>query len=319
MWRDLVASALVQTWAIRESVLNIMLGEARLEEPARRIKLPKVQGNVAILPIHGVIQQRGSIWDEMFGGTSTQALGASFVRAINDDRVGAVVFDVDSPGGTTSGVEELADLIHTGSQRKPVVAVSNSQMASAAYWLSSQVGAKQLRLVASPGADAGSIGVFMMHQDVSEAMATEGVKVTIIQAGKYKTETSPFEPLSDEAREHLQTQVDATYDTFVNQVARGRGVAKSVAKDGFGQGRMYHAQQAAELGLIDRVATMGRVLDELGAGTSARITKAQSQTVEDELCQAWESGHELVFAPLPDISVTSHRLRMRIALDKRTL
>lgn len=316
MWRDLIASALVQTWAIRESVLQFMLSEARSEEPVRRIKLPKVQGNVAILPVHGVIQQRGSIWDEMFGGTSTQALGAAFVRAVNDDRVGAVVFDVDSPGGTTSGVEELSDLIWTGSQRKPVVAVANSQMASAAYWLSSQVGSKQLRLVASPGADAGSIGVFMMHQDVSAMMANEGVAVTFIQAGKYKTETSPFEPLSDEAREHLQSQVDATYETFVAQVARGRGVAKSVAKEGFGQGRMYHASQAAELGLVDRVATMGRVLDELGAGTSAKITKAQSGQVEVELCEAWDTGEELVFTALPDISVEASRLRMRIALDK---
>jgi ClpP class serine protease len=113
--------------------------------------------------------------------------------------------------------------------------------------------------------------------------------------------------------------VDATYEVFVAQVARGRGVAKSVVKEGFGQGRMYHAHQAAELGLVDRVATMGRVLDELGAGTSARITKAQSQTVEDELCHAWDSGDEVAFSVPLDISIESQRLRMRIALDKRTV
>jgi signal peptide peptidase SppA len=213
-------------------------------------------------------------------------------------------------------VEELSDLVWTGSQRKPVVAVANSQMASAAYWLSSQVGSKQLRLVASPGADAGSIGVFMMHQDLSEALAADGVKVSFIQAGRYKTESNPFEPLSDEAREHLQAQVDATYETFVAHVARGRGVAKSVARDGFGQGRMYHASQAADLGLVDRVATMGRVLDELGAGTSARITKAQSQQVEDELCAAWESREDAHLAPVPHISVQAARLRRKISLDK---
>lgn len=316
MWRDIQAAALTTIWAMRETELLSMLADARSEEPPRRIKLPKVTGNVAILPIQGVIQQRGSIWDEIFGGTSTQSLGASFVRAVNDDRVGAVVFDVDSPGGTTAGVEELSDLIHIGSQRKPVVAVANSQMASAAYWLSSQVGSKQLRLVASPGADAGSIGVFMMHQDVSGMMEQEGVHVTFVQAGKYKTETSPFEALSDEAREHLQAQVDATYEVFVANVARGRGVAKSVVKEGFGQGRMFHAAQAAEMGLVDRVATMGRVLEELGAGSSAKITRAQSQVVEDELCQAWDTGDELVFAPVLDVSVAASRLRMRIALDK---
>jgi signal peptide peptidase SppA len=316
MWHDILATALTTTWAIREAVLQTMLSESRVEEPIRRIKLPKVSGNVAILPMYGVIQQRGSIWDQVFGGSSTQALGAAFVRAINDDRVGAVVFDVDSPGGTTAGVEELSDLIWTGSQRKPVVAVANSQMASAAYWLASQVGSKQLRLVASPGADAGSIGVFMMHQDVSEALANEGVKVSFIQAGKYKTETNPFEPLTDEAREHLQAQVDATYDTFVAQVARGRGVAKSVAREGFGQGRMFHAMQSAAMGLVDRVATMGRVLDELGAGSSARITVQQSEQVQDELCEAWDRGDVTAFHEEPDISIQSRKVWHRMSLDR---
>jgi len=316
MWREILSAAQRTAWAIDESYLNSLLRAAQAEEPPRRIKLPKVTGNVAILPVHGVINQRASIWDEMFGGTSTQSLGAAYVRAINDDRVGAVVLDVDSPGGTTAGVEELSDLIWTGSSRKPVVAVANSQMASAAYWLSSQVGSKQLRLVASPGADAGSIGVFMMHQDLSKLLDEEGIKITFIQAGKYKTESNPFEPLTDEAREHLQAQVDATYETFVAHVARGRGVAKSVARDGFGQGRMFHASQAADLGLVDRVATMGRVLEELGMGTTAKLSKAQSEQIEGELCAAWDDGEELVFQPIPDISVARQRLRMKIQLDK---
>jgi ClpP class serine protease len=156
----------------------------------------------------------------------------------------------------------------------------------------------------------------MMHQDVSKLLDEEGIKITFIQAGKYKTESNPFEPLTDEAREHLQAQVDATYETFVAHVARGRGVAKSVARDGFGQGRMFHASQAADLGLVDRVATMGRVLEELGMGTTAKLSKAQSEQIEGELCAAWDDGEELVFQPIPDISVARQRLRMKIQLDK---
>jgi len=225
MWREILAAALGSTWAIEERYLELMLSAARDGQISRRIKLPKVSGNVAVLPMHGVINQRSSIWDEIFGGTSTQALGAAFVRAVNDDRVGAVVFDVDSPGGTTAGVQELGDLIHEGAQRKPVVAVANSQMASAAYWLGSQVGAKQLRLVASPGADVGSIGVFRMHQDVSQMLAQDGVKVSFISAGKYKTEANPFEPLSAEAAKFHQSQVDATYEQFISDVSRQIGCA----------------------------------------------------------------------------------------------
>lgn len=316
MWRDILAAAISETWAIDEAYLQALLQEARTEEPARRIKLPKVQGDVAILPMYGVINQRASIWDELFGGTSTQGLGNSFARAINNEKVGAVVFDIDSPGGTTAGVEELADMIWTGSQRKPVVAVANSQMASAAYWLGSQVGAKQLRLVASPGADVGSIGVFRMHQDVSEMLASAGVKVTFIQAGKYKTEANPFEPLSKEAMEFHQSQVDATYEKFVGAVTRGRGVAKSTVREGFGQGRTFHAGQAAELGMVDRVATLGRVLEELGAGTTAKLTRAESLQVEEELCEAWDSEESLYLWPLPHVSVREKELRLKLRLDK---
>ena len=304
MWRDIISAALTTTWAISETYLHTLLMHAKVDEPTRRIKLPKVQGDVAIIPVYGVINQRASIWDELFGGTSTQGLSASFVRAINNEKVGAVVFDVDSPGGTTAGVEELSDLIWAGSQRKPVVAVANSQMASAAYWLGSQVGSKQLRLVASPGADVGSIGVFRMHEDMSEMLAADGIKVTFIQAGKYKTEANPYEPLSEEALAFHQTQVDAAYEKFVSAVSRGRGVAKSVAREGMGQGRMFHAAQAADLGLVDRVATLGRVLEELGAGTSGRITQAESQQIQDELCHAWEVGDETKLATTPFVCVT---------------
>lgn len=316
MWRDILSAALSQTWAIDEHYLHTMLSEARDAEVARRIKLPKVQGNVAVLPMYGPINQRSSIWDELFGGTSTQALGAAFVRSINDDRVGAVVLDVDSPGGTTAGIEELADLIWTGQQRKPVVAVANSMMASAAYWLSSQVGAKQLRLVAAPGADVGSIGVFRMHEDISGMLEQDGVKITFIQAGKYKTEANPFEPLSVEAAEFHQSQVDATYQQFVAHVARGRSVNRSAVKDGFGQGRAVHAQQAADLGLVDRVATLGRVLDELGAGTTAKLSKAQSEQIESELCECWEAGEVGVLHPLPHVSLLARQLEMKMRLDK---
>lgn len=316
MWRDILSAAFSATWAISETYLHTMLLEARIDEPTRRIKLPKVSGNVAILPMYGVINQRASIWSEMFGGTSTQGLGAAFVRAVNDDKIGAIVFDVDSPGGTTAGVQELADVIWQGSQRKPVVAVANSQMASAAYWLGSQVGSQKLRLVASPGAEVGSVGVFRMHEDVSEMLAADGIKVTFIQAGKYKTEANPYEPLTAEAAEFHQGQVDATYDQFIGAVSRGRGVAKSVARDGFGQGRSFHAAQAAEMGLVDRVATLGKVLEELGAGTSARITQAESNVLQDELCHAWEVGDDLSLKKVQHISVKAAEQRLKMLLDK---
>lgn len=155
-----------------------------------------------------------------------------------------------------------------------------------------------------------------MHEDVSGMLATSGVKVTFIQAGKYKTEANPYEPLTPEAAEFHQGQVDATYDKFVAAVARGRGVARSVVKDGFGQGRSVNAQQAAEMGLVDRVATLGRVLEELGAGTSSRITQAESNILQDELCHAWECGDDLTLKRVPHITIKAAQQRLKMLLDK---
>lgn len=320
MWHDVLSAALSETWVVNRSKLPGLLIQAKDVEIPRRIKLPKVSGSVAILPVYGVIHQRPSVWDEVFGGTSTQALGASFVRAMSDERIGAVVLDVDSPGGTVAGVEELSDLIWRWANeqgiRKPVVAIANSEMASAAYWISSQVGAKQLRLVASPGSHVGSIGIYVAHEDISDMLAADGIKVTLISAGEHKTEGNPFEPLSADARDHIQSQIDITYDTFVNHVARGRGVLKSHVKESFGGGRDFNAKQAADMGLVDRVATIGKVLQELGDGSIPKLTKAQSRAIEEDLCAAWGRQDEAFVPAAPHVSNRLRELRLRMRLDK---
>jgi ClpP class serine protease len=72
----------------------------------------------------------------------------------------------------------------------------------------------------------GSIGVFLAHQDLSAALEKEGVKVTLISAGKFKTEGNPFEPLSDDAKGASAGACRrAAYEAFVKAVAKGRGVS----------------------------------------------------------------------------------------------
>ena len=302
MYREAYAAAMGTTWAIYGASLRWMLNSLagdHIEIVKPRRKLPSVSGEVAVLPLHGVISQRDSIWSELFGGTSTQQFGAGFAQAINDPRVKAVVLDVDSPGGTVAGVRELADLVYQGSQQKPVAAVANSQMASAAYWIGSQVGGKLSRLAAAPGSDVGSIGVFRMHEDISGKLEQEGVNVSFIAVPEFKTEANPFEPLSAEAEDHHMTQVQATYDQFVADVARGRGASKAAVQNSYGKGRVYHADQAAQHGMVDRVATLPQMLAELGVGAKATLSQAQTEMME-ELCHAWETGLSAAIVPLPD-------------------
>ena len=84
------------------------------------------------------------------------------------------------------------------------------------------------------------------------------------EAGKYKVEGNPFEPLSDEARAAIQASVDAFYDMFIAAVARNRAVDEDVVRNGFGQGRTVLADQAVREGMADRVGTLDDTLARFG-------------------------------------------------------
>jgi signal peptide peptidase SppA len=224
-------------------------------------------GSVAVIPMTGIISHRMSMMSEISGGSggSTVALTAQFRQALEDGNCKAIVLDVDSPGGSVEGVMELAQEIYDARKVKPVTAVCNAMACSAAYWLASA--AKEV--VCTPSGQCGSIGVYMMLQDESEALKNEGVKISIIKAGKYKAEGHPSQPLTDEAREFLQGQVDSVYSMFVKAVAQQRGVAQAAVRDGMGQGRSLLAADAVKAGLADRTGTLDDVLEKYGVKRAA--------------------------------------------------
>lgn len=224
-------------------------------------------GSVAVLPLYGLINQRVSGDVSGPSGTSVQEFTQQFRQAVNDPNVTAIVIDVDSPGGTVSGVDELAAEIHAARKQKKITAVSNCLCASAAYWLASQAS----ELCVSPSSLTGSIGVYQLHEDDSSALDNMGVKFTFISAGKYKTEGNSFQPLDDEARTAMQSVVDDFYGMFTKAVARGRGVAVKAVVNGFGQGRCLTAQDAVKQGLADRVATLDEVLGKYGVKQGSGI------------------------------------------------
>ncbi len=225
---------------------------------------------VSIIPIMGTISQRASILGQSSGGTSADAIRANFREALSNPDVGTIVFDVDSPGGSTSGIEELASEVLAVRGQKRTIAVANGLMASAAYWLGSAAD----EVVVSPSGEVGSIGVYALHRDMSQAMERAGVKDTIIKAGKYKAEGAPSAPLTDAAHSAIQNVVDEFYDTFTAHVAQARGATQARVQAGYGEGRLVTARRAVGEGLADRVASLSQVLQELGVETpTAQLTK----------------------------------------------
>lgn len=229
---------------------------------------------IAVISFFGIVAQHASQVDDISGpgGTSTERVANSYRAAKADPSVKAIVINFDSPGGNVSGVQALADEIFNGRGDKPVIAQVNSLCASAAYWVASSCD----EIVMTPGAMAGSIGVYSLHQDVSRAVDAAGLKFTFISAGKYKVEGNAFEPLSDEAAQAAQSNVDAFYNDFVSAVARGRGVAVADVIGGFGEGRVVKDKQAVKAGMADRVDTLDGTIRRLSSAKRSSSAKASA-------------------------------------------
>ncbi|ARK96160.1 S49 family peptidase [Burkholderia pseudomallei] len=215
-------------------------------------------GSIAVLPMYGVVTQRGNMADDISGpgSMSTQMFAQALRSALADDSVDAVLIDIDSPGGSVYGVQELADEIYQARGQKPVVTIANSLAASAAYWL----GSAASEFYVTPGGEVGSIGVWSAHEDWSKALADAGVTTTLISAGKYKTEGNPYGPLSADAQSFMQSRVDDYYGAFTKAVARNRGVPVATVREGMGQGRVLGAQAAKEAGMVDDIAAFDDVI-----------------------------------------------------------
>ena len=250
-----------------------------LRDSRKQMAAASAGSGIAVLPLYGVVTQRGNMVDDISGpgSTSTQQFSAVLRQMLADDTVGQILIDIDSPGGSVYGVAELASEIVKARAQKPVIAVANSLAASAAYWL----GCSASEFYVTPGGEVGSIGVWQAHFDYSKALEEDGVKPTLISAGKFKVEGNPYQPLSEEARAFMQKRCDEYYGSFVRAVARGRGVGVDVVRENMGQGRVLGAADCKACGMVDDVMPFADVVRKMqrearpAAGRRASLHAAQ--------------------------------------------
>lgn len=233
---------------------------------------PVREGATIIIPLHGMMTAKGSWWS-----TSTDAF-TDLIRASGDNaKIGAIVLDINSPGGSTYGVEEAAEAVFALRQVKPVIAVANHLACSAAWHVATQASA----VYASPSADVGSLGVYSMHVDESKYLEDIGVKVSLISAGPKKVAGNPFEPLSDQARADIQADVDASYQTFLANVARGRGISADEVKAKHGEGASVMAATAHANGMIDGIMTLRDAIAKVSSSRSRlALMRRRAQALE---------------------------------------
>lgn len=267
-------------WAILPSKLEaitVMLAarsngvEATPEQLAafagRESPQPSARGNVAILPMRGVLAHRAGMLEESSGGVSTESFGKAFKALMADPNVSAIVLDVDSPGGAVAGIHELAQDMLALKGTKKVVAVANSTMASAAYWLAA---AAADEIVAMPSATVGSIGVAAVRVDDTKQREAQGIALDVFTSGENKAEALGVGPLSEEGRARMQARVNEAGAWFRADVAKGRGITSAQVKANYGEGMVFGAKDAKAAGLIDRIDTLEGTIARLAGKASSR-------------------------------------------------
>ena len=175
-------------------------------------------------------------------------------KLADDDDVKAVVFRVNSGGGSAVASEQIRHAIKLVKAKKPVVVSMGGAAASGGYWISSPANC----IVAEPTTITGSIGIFGLIPNFSGLVQDKlGVTFDGVTTNKYSDYETDLIIGKDpgEIMKHMQTYVDRGYQNFLNIVSEGRGM-KPAQVDSIGQGRVWLATDAIKLKLVDQIGSL---------------------------------------------------------------
>ena len=211
--------------------------------------------NIAIFPIEGIILPFMT-YDE-FPLVTTPSTVRNFVsRAENDPNIKAIVFEINSPGGTPVASAQVAEIIH--STALPTISLVGDLAASGGYLAA--VAAD--KVIASPMSTVGSIGVTMSYTEISKQNEEDGITFVELASGKFKDAGNPNKPLSDEERAMFERDLRIVHEEFVAAVANYRSVAVETLQN-LADGSSMPGRSALDLGLVDELGGRQSVKEAL--------------------------------------------------------
>uniref|UniRef100_Q31HU7 Protein C. Serine peptidase. MEROPS family S49 n=1 Tax=Hydrogenovibrio crunogenus (strain DSM 25203 / XCL-2) TaxID=317025 RepID=Q31HU7_HYDCU len=213
--------------------------------------------NIGVIDISGPMVNRPIRGFCSNGPAAYQDIKEDFDELMADDNIKTIVLRCDSPGGSASGVMDLSDHIFNSRGQKKIIAIVDDMAYSAMYAIASACD----EIYVSRTSGIGSIGVVTYHIDQSEFDKKIGVKVEFIYAGDKKVAGNPHEPLSDQARTDMQTEIDRLYDIFVATVARNRNMDEQKVRDT--QAGCFYGDTGIAVGLADKLGTFSEVIGNL--------------------------------------------------------
>ena len=220
----------------------------------------------AVIPVKGVISKNISELESLCGGCDIADVEEMIEDCERDPSIKTLIFDIDSPGGTSVGVPELANRIKNC--KKATITFTSSECCSAAYWIGSQAES----FYATPSSTVGSVGVYIAYPDCSEAYKMEGVKMDVIKSGLFKGAGIPGTSLDANQRKMLQDEVNEIHGDFKAAVKSVRAFVDDASMEG----QSFSGTRGAAAGLVTALVNgFDEMMESLDAAVAAQMEAAE--------------------------------------------
>jgi ClpP class serine protease len=236
--------------------LDVQAVEREIGRPLDNTRRVTTRGGVAKIPVEGTIMRRASLFTEMSGGVSTEAIAKDFIAAYNDATVHSILFVFDSPGGEAHGIGELAETIREKRDlgEKRIEAYCDGDCCSAAYFLASATS----KITTDARATVGSIGTVVRVKNPDAFKTKTHLEFVSAQSPKKRVD-----PNTEAGREAIQSWINDMGAEFIQAVADNRGVTVEKVLEDFGQGFVMTGRKAVAAGMADEIGSEEGVLAAL--------------------------------------------------------
>ncbi|MBN1224534.1 MAG: signal peptide peptidase SppA [Candidatus Aminicenantes bacterium] len=247
----------------KDTIQEVVLVDSKAKD---KILIIDISGIIGMALKPGLLERESDIVSRVY---------SRLQKASEDRRVKGIILRLDTPGGEVTASDILFNEIRKFRDNTdvPVVSLMMGVAASGGYYIA----AASDHIIAHPSTITGSIGVISLFPNLEELFAKIGVEINVIKSGSMKDSGSAFRDLTDDEKAVFQTVVDELYTKFLDVVLEGRRGALTLDElKTIADGRIYTAQQALSLKLIDEIgyydAALSKVMSLAGIEDARIIT-----------------------------------------------
>ncbi len=267
-YTDQIYASIREKLGMKEDETIKFISYSKYKDAPGKTKEGDVNNKIAVIYAQGEIQD-GDGDDEHIGGAS---LSETMRKARLDDKIKAIVFRINSPGGSALASDIIWREVKLTAEKKPVIVSMGDVAASGGYYIA----APATYIFAEPSTITGSIGVFGMYPNARKLLNEHlGITTDTVKLGRYSDLGNASRPFTEDEKIIMQQFIEKVYDDFISRVADGRKKPKADV-DSIAQGRVWAANDALNLGLVDKIGSIDdavKLAAEKAGLSSYRITR----------------------------------------------